>query len=482
MHIATLQSFLDDNCDSPLRWNRTTQCCDGMKDNLTGENFLEYLHNVTFNGIRNHDVSFDKNGDPTGAYEISYLQKDDSGQYKVASFGVWNSAYKENALTLSSTYGIEEIISICSDPCNEGMVRSIINQNCQTCFKCIPCVGPTYSMNSSTTNCSLCIDNHWGNDPLSGSTHCVPVKVQHLDYSNGWSIVSMCIASIASIILIIIIVIFVINWNTPVVKSSGREQMVMLLVGIGICCILTFVIVAPPSTVVCVFQRIDVWFWFSLAFGALLVKIIRVTRIFYSIKSSVKRPSFTEPIYQVIFTIVIVSFQLVLVLIGLIIDHPVVKRDPEMVTTSFEQTGNAPEIIETCVQPHTAILILSLIYNSALIIGCTILGLRTMGFPENFNEAKHVMFTSFTLMVVWVLFIPVYLYTEDEFRPGVLALGIILSAVALMAGIFFPRVFIIVFQKHKNTPEYVSKQNTGSTQATNFSVAFKRSKTLSYQL
>ena len=152
---------------------------------------------------------------------------------------------------------------------------------------------------------------------------------------------------------------------------------------------------------------------------------------------------------------------MLLALIGLIVGYPVVKRDPEAVITDLNYTGNAPEIIETCVQPHTAILVLSLIYNSDLIIGCTILGLITMGFPENFNKAKHVMFTLFTfiyiyLMVVWVLFIPVYLYTEDEFRPGVLALGIILSAVALMAGIFFPRVLIIVFQKHKNTPEYVS--------------------------
>ena len=394
---------------------------------------------------------------------------DNSGQYKLISVGFWNSAYKENALILNNTYGLEEVTSRCSDPCNKGMIRRVNNQ---TCFECKPCVGPTYSGNNTVENCNLCSENHWGNNPLSGSTHCVPVKVKHLDYSNGWSIVSMCIASIALIILTVIIVIFAINWNTPVVKSSGREQMVMLFVGIGICCILTFIIVAPPSTAVCVFQRIDVWFWFSLAFGALLVKIIRVARIFYSIKSSVKRPRLTDPIHQVIFTIVIVSFQLFLVLIGLIVDHPVVKRDPEAVTTDLNYTGNTPEIIETCVQPHTAILVLSLIYNSILIIGCTILGLITMGFPENFNEAKHVVFTSFTLMVVWVLFIPVYLYTEDEFRPGVLALGIILSAVALMAGIFFPRVFIIVFQKHKNTPEYVSKQNTGSTQATNFSVAF----------
>ena len=474
-----LQNFLNYNCDSPIRWNRYTQQCDGTINQLNGPNLLGYLYNVTFTGIQGHDVSFDKNGDPSGAYKISNLQINESGQHEYVSVGFWNSAYKEKALMLNNNDKIEKVTSRCSDPCSEGMMVSITNQNCPLCFECIPCVGSTYSMNNAAKNCSLCDDNHWGNNPLTGSTHCVPVEVRHLDFSSGWSIVSMCIATIALIILAAVIIIFIINWNSPVVKSSGREQMVMLLAGIGICCVLTYVVVAPPSTTVCVFQRIDVWFWFSLAFGALLVKIIRVARIFYSIKYSTKRPPLTNPIHQVIFTIAIVSFQLLLVLIGLIVDHPVVKRDPDVVITSLNQTGNAPEIIETCQQPHTAILVLSLIYNSSLIIGCAILGLMTMGFPENFNEAKHVMFTSFTLVVVWVLFIPVYLYTEDEFRPGVLALGIILSAVALMAGIFFPRVFIIIFQKHKNTQEFLSKQTTGTTQSINFPMTFQQSKRLS---
>ena len=36
-YAYTLPNFLDDNCDSPLKWNRVTQRCDGMKDNLTSE-------------------------------------------------------------------------------------------------------------------------------------------------------------------------------------------------------------------------------------------------------------------------------------------------------------------------------------------------------------------------------------------------------------------------------------------------------------
>ena len=467
-----IQNFLDNNCDSPLRWDRATQQCDGMVNELNGENLLGYVFNVTFTGIQNRNVSFDENGDPrSGVYEIVHLQIDENGTGKYVPVGIWDSG----ALQLNNIQ-FEEIYSRCSEPCNDGMIRRITNPSCPSCFECIPCVGPTYSTNSSNTECNTCPNNHWGNNPLSGSTHCLPVQVRHLDFSSGWSITSVCIATIALIILGIITGIFVVTWKSPVVKSSGREQMVMLLIGIGTCYVLTYIIVAPPSTAVCVFQRIGVWFCFSLSFGALLVKIVRVARIFYSSKTSVKRPSFTDAKHQVIFTMMIVGGQLLLVVIGLGVDPPIVDRDPdEVVTSSGQQTGNAPEIIEICQQPHAAILVLSLIYNAIIIIGCTILGLMTRRFPENFNEARHVMFTSFTLVVVWVLFAPLYLYTEHEFQTGVLALGVVLSAIALMAGVFFPRVFIIVFQREKNTKNYVSQQNHAAAAST-FSSAFQRSK------
>ena len=478
-----LQNFLNNNCDSPLRWNRATQQCDGMKHNITTPNLLGYLYNVTFNGIQNYTVSFDENGDPSGVYEINNLQinnKTGHGQYEYVSVDFWNSAYKEKVLMLNNTDGFKKVTSICSDSCNDGMIVSITNPSCPSCFECIPCVGPTYSANSSNTKCSTCPNNHWGNDPFSGSTHCVPIKVQHLNFSSGWSIVSMCIATIALIILAAIIVIFIINWRTPVVKSLDREQMVMLLVGIGICCVLTYIVVAPPSTGVCVFQRIGVWLCFSLSFGALFLKIVRIAENFYSIESSAKRPSYIDSKYQITFTMVIVLGQLILVVIGLIVDPPIVKRDPDVVVTSSgQQTGNAPEIIETCQQPHIAILILSFVYNSLIIVGCIILGWMTRRFPDNFNEAERVMFTSFTLMVIWMLFVPLYFNTKQEFRIGVVTLGIVLSAVALLAGIFFPRVYIIIFQGHKNTWEYVSQIYTaGRMQSPNFPMAFQQSKKL----
>ena len=457
-YAHALQNFLDNNCNKPLRWDHTTQRCDGMKHNLTGENLLGYLFNVSFNDAQNRSVSFDENGDPPGMYVISNLQINKSGQYEYVSVGYWYSAIKKRSrLILNHT---ENVTSRCPEPCSDGMIHSISNPNCASCFECIPCVGPTYSNNSSGTKCNNCSDNHWGNNPLLGSTHCVEIKVRHAEFSDGWSIVSMSIATIALLILAAIAVIFAINWKTPVVKSSDREQTVMLMAGIGICCTLTYIVVAPPSNAICLFQRIGVWLCFSLSFGALLVKITRITRIFYSIETSANKPTCSNAKYQIMFTMAIVFGQLILVVIGLIIDPPIVKKDPAVVATKFvEQIGDAPEIVETCQPSHTVILTLSVTYNSIIIVGCIILGWITRKFPENFNEAEQVMFTSFTIVVVWVLFVPLYLYTDRELQIGVLALGIVLSALALMAGVFFPRIYIIVFQKHKNTIEYVKCQN-----------------------
>ena len=157
-----IQNFLDNNCDSPVTWNHATLQCDGMKHQLTGKTLLDYLFNVTFSGIQNRTVSFDENGDPSGLYKISNLQTNDNGQYDYVSIGVWDS---ENTLLLNSTDGIEKVVSRCSHPCSEGMIRSFTDPKCPSCFKCIPCVGSTYSINNNANNCSLCNDNHWGNNP-----------------------------------------------------------------------------------------------------------------------------------------------------------------------------------------------------------------------------------------------------------------------------------------------------------------------------
>ena len=64
-----LQNFLNNNCDSPLRWDRTTQQCDGMKHNITGPNLLGYLYNCRI--IRDIIITRGKTG-LTGTTSVHY--------------------------------------------------------------------------------------------------------------------------------------------------------------------------------------------------------------------------------------------------------------------------------------------------------------------------------------------------------------------------------------------------------------------------
>ncbi|CAI8024432.1 Metabotropic glutamate receptor 5, partial [Geodia barretti] len=131
-------------------------------------------------------------------------------------------------------------------------------------------------------------------------------------YSDPWAIPSLIIACIGVLCVAATAVIFGVYWKTPVIKSSGREQMILLL--IGICCsfILPFFYVAPPSIPICLVNRLGIWFCYSLMFAALAVKAQRVARIFYGVKRNIHyKPRFATPIYQVIFTLIIVAIQMI---------------------------------------------------------------------------------------------------------------------------------------------------------------------------
>ena len=131
----------------------------------------------------------------------------------------------------------------------------------------------------------MCPAEMWGNNPLVGSDFCVTISESFIRHSDAFSIVVIIFAILGLIAVMAITIIYIIFWKTPVVKSSGREQMITLLIGIGLIFILAFVYVSPPEPGVCAVQRVGFWICYSIIFGALLVKTVRVTRIFYRPKT-----------------------------------------------------------------------------------------------------------------------------------------------------------------------------------------------------
>ena len=97
--------------------------------------------------------------------------------------------------------------------------------------------------------------------------------------------------------------------DTPLVRASGRELCYVILGGILLCYLNTFILLAKPGIIICTLQRFSVGMAFSMVYGAMLTKTNRISRIFHSASQSARRPSYISPKSQLIITAVLVSVQ-----------------------------------------------------------------------------------------------------------------------------------------------------------------------------
>ena len=449
-----LQKFLNNSCQLPIQWIRTNQSCVGQTRELTGSALLEYIAKLDFvNNITGNRIVFDSEGNVEGRYEILNYQASgpvEKREYNFVRAGIWDSSVINDsnlqALALHNSqtlqFGIHDNKSIRFVPqtsqcgrCKVGQYRRMVQSSC--CGLCEPCLGQAYSTDPMGLNCTVCPGETWGNNPLVGSDSCLSLQESFIHYSDAFSIVVIVLAILGLIVVTATTVIYIVFWKTPVVKSSGREQMITLLIGIGLMFILAFVYVSPPGPGVCAVRRVGFWICYSIIFGALLVKIVRVTRIFYP--GSLTRVRFTEPHYQVLFTSLIIIGQVVIVIIGLIVENPTISRRIRM---SRVNLNDFPEVVVACVVDHTAILVICAAYETMLIVLSTILGVLSFKYPKNFNEAKFVSFCTFIITIIWAAFVGLYAYfaveQRQEIQNAITGLASVLSAYAVLACLFGP--------------------------------------------
>ena len=161
--------------------------------------------------------------------------------------------------------------------------------------------------------------------------------------------------------------------------------MLLLLSGIALSFVLPFLYISPPSLVVCIFHRIGIWFSVSLTFGAILVKVVRVYRIFVS-KGNLTHVRFTEPHYQVIFTTLIVAGQMLIVVASLGYSLPGVRI---VIRRNLDNSNDFPVNILLCIPDHMAFLVLSISYVSIIVVAATVIKVLSLNIPR--TSMKHVL-------------------------------------------------------------------------------------------
>lgn len=413
--------------------------CSAMRDLDGGHLYKKYLLNVTFEDMAGSLVRFDPKGDGLAPYRIyNYQRQANSSRYEYRAVGRWLDELELNVDEVRWSRASRRLpVSICSPQCGVGEIK-IVQAGDTCCWICNRCEPWQYVVDEFT--CADCGDGRW---PYAHKQSCYNLTLQYMRFDSLFAVVPMVIACLGILLTLGVVVVFLVNNETPIVKASGRELSYLLLSGILICYLMTFVLLLKPAPAACASQRFGVGLGFSIIYSALLTKTNRISRIFESARRSARRPSFISPKSQVVISLMLISVQVVASVVWFVVEPPSVRRE--------HPDGKRDQVILKCRIKDSSFLV-SLVYNMILICICTVYAIKTRKIPENFNESKFIGFTMYTTCIIWLAFVPIYFGTGNSFQIQIttLCVSISLSAYVALFCLFSPKIYIILCHPDKN--------------------------------
>ena len=406
---------------------------------IPGNLLLPYLFNVTFPSQSGVNFTFDKNGDPTRAvYTIKNLQFQ-NGNFMYVPVGTWNNANVSSPLNFTRPVVWNNyegsIVSRCSDSCSPGQYR-LSSSPC--CWKCVDCPGgKDYS---DGTSCSQCAES---TKPNQFRNACITIQASYYHISDPGAIVILIIACLGILATISVIVVFIIHFNHKIIKATSRELTIFLLAGVLLSYVVPFLYVIKPSAVICGTRWIGVGFSFSISFSALLVRTIRIHRIFNR-PLTTKKPLFLGSVSQAVITLMLIGVQVVIMGVWLIVERPGARY------TYGPTTG---EVL--CSQSAYSAISVTVGYNFLLLILTTYFAFRTRRVPKNFNETRYINVTVYSLVIIWVVLLPTYFGTASLgafYQTTSLLLTIVLSASVVLRAIFVSRLVYLFRNMYRRMP------------------------------
>ncbi|KAM8994465.1 metabotropic glutamate receptor 7 isoform 4-T4 [Ara ararauna] len=391
-------------------------------------------------------VMFNKNGDAPGRYDIFQYHTTNTSTPGYRLIGQWTDDLQLNIDEMQWGKGVREVpSSVCSLPCKPGERKKMV-KGMPCCWHCELCDGYQYQADEVT--CLLC---SYSERPNENRTGCRSIPIVKLEWHSPWAVIPVFLAMLGIIATIFVMATFIRYNDTPIVRASGRELSYVLLTGIFLCYIITFLMIAKPNVAVCSFRRIFLGLGMCISYAALLTKTNRIYRIFEQGKKSVTAPRLISPTSQLAITSSLISVQLLGVFIWFAVDPPNIIIDyDEQKTMNPDQARGVLKCDITDLQ-----IICSLGYSILLMVTCTVYAIKTRGVPENFNEAKPIGFTMYTTCIVWLAFIPIFFGTAQSaeklyIQTTTLTISMNLSASVALGMLYMPKVYIIIFHPELN--------------------------------
>ncbi|KAI6239141.1 putative metabotropic glutamate receptor mgl-1 [Aphelenchoides fujianensis] len=390
--------------------------CARMK-HIDGEEFYrKYLLNVKFKDLADTNVHFSPEGDGPARYTILNYQpaistrQVDRNDYVVVGKWAEDKLYINESLMFwnqDEENGLP--ISQCSRPCDVGYRKQLIKADEICCWACSKCEDFPTEEGVTSWNETTCADCGEGRLPNPDRKSCYYIKDKNLQHM---------------------------QWNS---WRAGGSCSYILLVSIIFCYATTFVLISPPTALTCAMKRTGIGFAFSCLYSAMLVKTNRIFRIFSSATRSAKRPGCISPISQVMLTALLASIQLVGSIIWLFM----------VPAGTRHKYPTRSQVVLTCNVPDHHFLY-SLTYDAVLVDhDYSVRGEDEESARELQRDEIHRLQHVHDVCDLGTVFAPFLAQHFKSKSPRCASLFRCAANVVLVC-IFTPKLYVILFEKHKN--------------------------------
>ena len=416
---------------------------------VTPSSVLSQIFNITFTSVTNRTVSFDKNGDGAGRYDIINLQgknRDNTSFLKIGEYDGKTGLLKIDSHRIHWPGGVTSPPKgRCSLECLPGTFKVVLKPLC--CWECKVC--PSGSI-SNTSGVSTCIQCHSDKIPNDNKTKCIAVPTKFLRWDSAWAWVLIGTMILCEFACVLTVGVFLRHKETPIVKAANREISFLLLFGLITGFLVPFAYIGKPTDTSCKIQVILFGVSFAFSLSIVLARINRTIVVFRYSKVTPKTQSkfltkylsmFLYNRTQVMLALFFTVIELLLCVAWLLSSPPRVTARRLTLTVRLlmcETTTSFGQIIS-----NSFIIVLSLL--------CTFVAFKSRKLPQNYNEAKFISFAMFVFNFIWLTFVGAFYGTPDGHHNVIInCFAILASNFAILALIFGPKLHIILFRPALN--------------------------------